>query len=68
MALQRQMWYTDLPLINLDRSNDLAILFLMPRTPCRHNLGHQQSLGEEISVRTDKQTDIHSYILRSVQG
>ena len=33
MALQRHMWYTHLSLVNLERSNDLAILFLMSSTP-----------------------------------
>ena len=41
MALQRHMLYTDLSLVILERSNDLAILFLMSSTPYRHNNGLQ---------------------------
>ena len=45
VALQRHLWYTDLPLINSERSTDLTIFFLMSSTPNRHNLGLQHSLG-----------------------
>ena len=41
LALQRLLWYTDLTLINSERSNDLAILFLVSSIPFGHNLGLQ---------------------------
>ena len=59
------MWPTDLALINSERFNDLAILFLVSRTPYRHILSLQaRSYGRDISpnTQTDRQRSILIYI------